>query len=171
MCIRDRSGNSGGITVNALHIVVPGLLGADVVISSAHADITCTGEPVCPGSDFVTGGGWITGTPTGAKGNFGVGGGIKNGGFWGHLEYIDHGPSGPKVHGTGVTGYTVITATTRRIDGTAEVNGRPGFTYTVMVSDNGEPGTNDTFSIQLSNGYSAGGILGGGNIEIHNPCN
>ena len=53
----------------------------------------------------------------------------------------------------------------------AKVNGHRGFTYQVDVSDNGEPGTNDTFSIRLSNGgveiYSASGKLEGGNIQLH----
>src|SRR3989449_2615150 len=66
------SGNNGDITVNALHVVVEGV--ADVIISSAHADITCGGA-VCPGGDFVTGGGWITGTPSGERGTVGVAGG------------------------------------------------------------------------------------------------
>lgn len=161
------SGNTGSTTVNALHIVVNGI--ADIVVSSAHADITCQAPPVC-GSDFVTGGGWITGTPSGQKGNFGVAGGIKNGAFWGHLEYIDHGPGGPTVHGTGVTAYVVVNATTRHIEGTAQVNGQSGFTYGVDVADNGEPGTNDTFKIALSNGYVASATLGGGNIKLHPPC-
>src|SRR5438093_8353591 len=120
------SGNTGDITVNALHVMVDGV--ADVIISSAHADITC-GGPVCPGGDFVTGGGWITGTPSGAKGNFGVAGGIKNGALWGHLTYIDHGPNGPKVKGTSVTAYAGVDSVTRHIEGTAEVNGQGGFTY------------------------------------------
>ncbi len=117
----------------------------------------------------MTGGGFITGTPSGAKANFGVAGGIKNGAFWGHLEYIDHGPNGPKVHGTGVTNYIIVDATSREIDGTAKVNGQGGFTYRVDVTDHGNP-HDDSFSIQLSNGYSAGGTLGGGNIQLHTPC-
>ncbi len=162
------SGNTGSITVNALHVIIPGV--ADVVVSSAHSDITCVSVPACTGRDFVTGGGFITGTPSGAKGNFGVAGGIKNDGtFFGHLEYIDHGPNGPKVHGTGVTKYTIIDTTTRAIDGTAQVNGQDGFTYHVVVTDHGNP-HDDSFSITLSSGYSAGGTLGGGNIKIHNPC-
>ncbi len=159
------SGNTGDITVNALHVVVDGV--ADVIISSAHADITC-GGPVCPGGDFVTGGGWITGTPSGERGTFGVAGGIKNGGLWGHLTYIDHGTN-MKVKGTGVTAYTVTGPTTRHIEGTAEIDGRSG-SYQVDVSDNGEPGRKDTFSIMLSNRYSASGLLIGGNIQLHQPC-
>jgi hypothetical protein len=157
---------SADITVNALHVIIDGV--ADVVISSAHADVACTGPPACPGGDFVTGGGWIN-TPSGARGNFGVAGGIKNGAFWGHLVYIDHG-TGLKVKGTGVTMYQVTGPTSRHIEGTAEVNGQPGFTYQVDVADNGEPGRNDTFALGLSNGYKAGGTLQGGNIQLHSPC-
>ena len=164
------SNGAGDITVNALHIKVPGV--ADVIVSSAHADITCQPAPpppVCAGADFVTGGGWITGTPSGAKANFGVAGGIKQGQFWGHLTYIDHGTNGPRVKGTGVTVYKVVNTTTRHIEGTAQVNGQDGFTYQVDVADNGEPGGSDTFTLQLSGGYGASGTLAGGNIQLHVP--
>jgi hypothetical protein len=157
----SKSGRTGERTVNALHVVVNGV--ADVVIAHAHADISC-GQAVCTiGHDFVTGGGWIA--PSGAKDTLGVAGGIKNGALWGHLTYIDH-SSGLKVKGTGVTAYVVVDATTRRIDGTAEINGQSG-TYQVYVADNGEPGRNDTFDIRLSTGYTAKGYLGGGNIQLH----
>ena len=164
----QRSNGPGDITVNALHVTVPGV--ADVIIASAHADITCPSPPpTCSGSDFVTGGGWIL-TSSGAKANFAVAGGIKNGGFWGHLEYIDHGNGHPKVHGTSVTAYTVTGPTTRHIEGTADIDGTPG-TYKVDVADNGEPGRNvDSFSLTLSTGYSASALLGGGNIQLHTPC-
>ena len=163
------SGRQGDITVDALHVNVPGV--ADVVVASAHADITCPppGQLTCNGGDFVTGGGWIT-TPSSARGTFAVAGGIKNGGYWGHLEYIDHG-TGMKVKGTGVTAYTVgQTVNTRHIEGTAEIDGTPG-TYKVDVADNGGPGVGvDTFSIILPSGYTASGYLGGGNIQLHMPC-
>lgn len=158
----------GDVTVNALHVIVPGV--ADVIIASAHADITCPGPPPppsCPGTDFVTGGGSIS-SPSAAKANFAVAGGIKNGAFWGHLQYIDHG-NGSKLKGTGVTAYNVIGPTTRHIEGTADIDGRSG-TYTVDVADNGEPGRDDTFALTLSTGYSAGGLLNGGNIQLHSPC-
>jgi hypothetical protein len=164
------SGGQGDITVNALHVIVDGV--ADVIIASAHADITCqpaSPPPGCNGDDFVTGGGWITGTPSGAKGNFGVAGGIKHGAWWGHLTYIDHGPNGTRVKGTGVTAYLVVNATTRHIEGNAQVNGTDGFTYNVDVVDNGEPGRDDVFTLRLSNGYSGSGTLAGGNIQLHKP--
>src|SRR5207247_9536621 len=140
----------------------------------AQAHITCQPAPSPPwpppsgpGTDFVTGGGWITGTPFGARANFGVGGGTKQGQSWGHLTYIDHGPNGPQVKGTGVTAYQVIEGTTtRHIEGTAQIDGQDGFTYTVDVADNGEPGRNDTFTIMLSNGYKATGTLASGNIPL-----
>ena len=166
----NNSGNSS-ITVNALHVTVNNpVTGSvtDVIIASAHADISCEGKPACTGGDFVTGGGWIV-PSSGARGNFAVAGGIKNNAFWGHLEYQDHG-TGLKVHGTGVTAYAVTGLTMRHIEGTAEVNGQPGFTYQVDVADNGEPGRQDTFAIMLSSGYTAAGSLPGGNIQLHQPC-
>jgi len=173
---RSVSGNSADITVNALHVTASNPITreqlADVVVSSAHADISCAAPPPPPTEckDFVTGGGWITGTPSGAKGNFGVAGGIKHGAFWGHLTYIDHGANGLKVKGTGVTGYERVDATTRRIRGTAEVNGEGAHTYEVLVTDLGEPGRNDRFDLRLSSRYSAAGSLGGGNIQLHENC-
>jgi hypothetical protein len=121
--------------------------------------------------DFVTGGGWIL-TAQGAKANFGVHGGIRNGAFWGGLNYIDH---GTKMHvkSTGVTGYTHLDEKTRQIGFNVTIDGVAG-TAVVTVTDNGEPGTRDRFNIQLSSGYSAGGELGGtakrgggGNIQLH----
>jgi hypothetical protein len=163
------SGDRGDITVNALRIKIPGLVAGtdtDIIIASAHADITCATPPSCPlDKDFITGGGYIT-PLTGGKGTFGVAGGIKNSGFWGHLTYIDHGAN-LKVKGTGVTAYTVTGPTSRQILGTCEINGAPG-TYKVDVEDNGEPGRGtDVFTITLSNGYTAGGTLAGGNIQLH----
>ena len=169
----QKSTRAGDITVNALHVTLITPAGTtDVVIASAHADVTCPppGQVSCTGGDFGTGGGWITGTPSTAKGNFAVAGGIKQGAFWGHLHYIDHG-TGMKAKGTGVTAYGPgATPTARHIEGTAEIDGVPG-TYSIDVADNGEPGRgSDTFSIRLSNGYTANGTLGGGNIQLHKPC-
>jgi hypothetical protein len=171
LIINEQTSSPGSITVNALHVTIPGV--ADIVVSSAHADIACQSPPpppppTCNSSDFVTGGGWIA--PASSKDNFAVAGGIKNAAFWGHLTYIDHGANGPTVKGTGVTAYKVTGPTSRHIEGTAEVNGQSGFTFKVDVADNGEPGRTDTFSLKLSNGYSASGMLDGGNIQLHNPC-
>ena len=158
------TGSNGGIRVRALHIVVPGLVpgtDTDVVIAEAHADIRC-GQRFCPrDKDFVTGGGRLV-DPTR---NFAVGGGIKNGEFWGHLLYINH-RTRLKAKGTAVTAYVVTGATTRHIEGTAEINGQPG-TYQVDIDDQGEPGVRDVIGLTLSNGETAAGTLDAGNIQLH----
>ena len=164
-----------------------------IILSAVIALLIGVGQPVGasiipPGGntipcDFVTGGGFIVGSGTsdlaaGAKANFAVGGGVKNGAFWGHLEYVDHSMSPPmQVHGTSVTGYAfgADPTTDRVIMGTARINGVDGYTYLVEVSDSDGPGPGrgvDKFSIELSNGYEAGfnygdGPIAGGNIQLH----
>jgi len=166
--VASASGDSGEVTVNALHIMLTDVLGnrTDVVVASAHADITCATQPGaggCDNKDFVTGGGWIT-KNDGARESFAVAGGP---GGWGHLQYIDHG-TGLKVKGTGVMAYGPgSTPTSREIDGTAEWTGGGSGRYHVEVADNGEPGRSDTFLLVLENGYGAAGTLDGGNIQLH----
>src|SRR5450432_3630620 len=53
------------------------------------------------------------------------------------------------------------------LDGTAQLGDGTKVTYTVSVADNGSDGSTDTFSISLSNGYSAGGTLTSGNIRVY----
>jgi hypothetical protein len=161
---------SNDITVRALHITIPGV--ADVVIAEAHADITC-GATTRESGDFVTGGGWITGTPSASKGHFAVAGGLKNGVDWGHLHYIDQG-AGWKVKGLDAP-RTTSTGCAFTLVGTAEVThpDQSGVTvveplpYTVHVTDGGEPGRlKDYFDITVG-AYSATGPLQGGNIQAH----
>src|SRR5689334_22817183 len=58
--------------------------------------------------DFITGGGFVF-TDAGQKANFGSHGGCKNGAFWGHVNYVDHGSfngeSPYHVDSTEITGY------------------------------------------------------------------
>src|SRR3989441_5804673 len=174
------SPGSREITVNAVHVTVTGLLQAEVILSSAHSDIngcpsSVGGEGGCPPApechDFVTGGGVIA-VGSGGRANFGFNAGMKPNATAadGHLNYIDH-TTGMHVKSINVASYTQTGATSRRFQGDAEVNGQAGFTYVVDVADNGEPGRHtDTFSISLSSGYSAGGPLEGGNIQLHKPC-
>lgn len=154
------------------------LHGAVTMITDTISVCSSTGDGTNPTGfcrDFVTGGGWIDGNSGNSskndKATFGVSGGIKNGNFWGQLSFNDHDKNnGVKVKSTSVTAYIVIDALTRQIEGTAKINGKGSFTYKVIVIDNGEPGTNDYFSLELSNGYSASGTLGGGNIQLHYKC-
>ncbi len=112
---------------------------------------------------FVTGGGWI---PLGKKkANFGFN--VKSSGdsTTGHLTYIDHSTK-MKVKSETMSSL-VITDNKATFTGDCKIDGVGGYTFTVEVEDNGEPGKNDIFNISLSDGYSAGGTLGGGNIQIH----
>ena len=51
--------------------------------------------------------------------------------------------------------------------GTIKLGNHQTITFAVDVTDNGTPGTRDTFAITASNGYSASGTLTGGNIMLH----
>jgi hypothetical protein len=162
------SSPTGNITVNALHVIVPGV--ADVVIASSHSDITCAGNACSSRNDFVTGGGFV---PSGrTRANFGVAGGLKNGSLWGHLVYLDHANNGVRVKAQTVTAYAPTGPNSRRIEyrGTCEVNGTPGQTCIVDVTDNGEPGRNDIFTMTVNNAPVPSGKLAGGNIQLHSPC-
>lgn len=119
--------------------------------------------------DFVTGGGWIHGSNS-AKSTFGVSGGAKDNNLRGNLSFQDHGRNGIKLKSTSITSYTAIDNVTRSIEGLATINGKETFTFKCIVSDNGEPGTNDSFSLEVSNGYYASGTLKSGNIQLHKNC-
>ena len=112
--------------------------------------------------DFLTGGGFII-RDSGAKANFGVGGGCKHGSpTWGHLEYIDHG-NGLNVHWTSITAYMEVDSSTdnkgrpigaRLICGTARTNQpfpNDNVNFVVRASDQGEPGVKDQFDIRVRN--------------------
>ena len=130
--------------------------------------------------DFITGGGFVF-TDSGAKANFGSHGGCKNGGFWGHVNYVDHGGymgvSPYHVNSFEITGYIMDNAspTGREICGWARTNADETVRFRVRMEDNGEPGVNDRFGIRLSNGYVVttrflgDGGPGGGNIQLHKP--
>lgn len=166
------SGNSGDIAVSAIHFFVCHCIEGHVGL--VRAGLTANGD-LPPSEDEcgkVTGGGWIAGTPSGEKGTFGVSGGIRRGEFWGHLTYNDHGEK-LKVKSTAVTGFQDDPANVngRIITYAVTIDGAPG-TATLRVVDNGEPGRNDIFDLQLSTGYHAAGDLGGaqpggGNIQLH----
>jgi hypothetical protein len=147
--------------------------------------------PAAAHCDFFTGGGFII-RDSADKGTFGVGGGCKNGELWGHLEYHDHG-SGLDVHWLTLTAYFTMGTDsgaendpkrtgTRALCGTARTNLYGDVDFALRVTDNGEPGDDDEFVIQLrKNGdivyttvfdsdHSLGGSgSGGGNIQLHKP--
>jgi hypothetical protein len=168
----DLTRGSADIQVTALHFWACDIEGR---VGIVHSGITVNGTPPPPEEHTcgkLTGGGWITGTPGGGKGTFGISGGIRRGEFWGHLNYIDH-DTGMHVSSTAVTGFDVdpTDANGRIIRYNVTIDGVAG-TATVRVVDNGEPGRDDIFDITLSTGYHAAGDLGGarpggGNIQLH----
>lgn len=124
----------------------------------------CTPPPSTPGAK-ITGGGWIDVLL--GKGTFGLVAKAGNDGTSsGNLTYQDHGVQDRTVKSTAITSVTVSN-NCAQILGTATVNGSGAFGFQVQVCDNGEPGTNDTFSINMSDGYVAAGTLRSGNIQIH----
>jgi hypothetical protein len=164
-------GSIGELTVNALHVTtrnaITGQELADVVLAMSNASIDC--QPGAgPSGSFTTGGGWIP--VAGGKANFGVHGGFEKDGITptGHLVYHDH-PANFRLESTSITGYGPF-ACGATITGNANSN-RGQVTFTVTVTDSGEPGTNDTFTIQVTGGTppypGASDNLGGGNIKVH----
>jgi hypothetical protein len=125
----------------------------------------CTVPPSTAGAK-VTAGGWIT--VVGGKGTFGLTAKASDTPS-GNLTYQDHGVLARTVKSTAVTSVTLTGAgNCAQILGTATVNGTGAVGFQVDVCDNGEPGKNaDTFSIVMGDGYTAGGTLGGGNVQIH----
>jgi hypothetical protein len=154
---------------------------------AASAVIAMTAIPVRAGfyyapspCDFITGGGFVF-TNDAEKANFGAHGGCKNGAFWGHVNYVDHGTfmgvTPYHVNSTEITGYILddVAPTGREICGFARTNAGESVRFRVRMEDNGEPGREDRFGIHLSNGYLvttrvlADGGPGGGNIQLHKP--
>jgi hypothetical protein len=157
------AGSTADLKVVALHVItidaVSGQVLADVQLAIAEAIIDC--QPGSgPAGGFVTGGGSIA--VPGGKGTFGfVGGTQPDGTQAGHLVYIDHGVQNLSVQSTSVTSNGCV------IQGSGTSDTGP-VTFTVTVTDRGEPGTNDTFSIQIpERAYSQTGSLEGGNIQTH----
>jgi hypothetical protein len=120
--------------------------------------------------DFATGGGFIT-APSGGHASFGFEAGFQGGtdqdaSLRGQVLYNDEGIE-LRMKSTSITAYLEKGPHSRRIQGTAEINGQDG-TYQLDVSD--DESASDSFAIRLSNGYSATGQLKGGHIEIHKRC-
>jgi hypothetical protein len=160
---------TGGVHAFALTDAQQFFEQADFLLDCAPAE-----QPPPAGSECgkVTGGGWIVSTPSGAKGTFGVSGGLQGDKFWGHLNYVDHG-TGLHVRSTAVTAYDNDPASANgRVIKYNVLIGTTAGTATVRVVDNGEPGAQDRFELTLSNSYTASGDLGGGrpgggNIQLH----
>jgi hypothetical protein len=169
------------------HIAVSGLfmsalLMAPLTFQSAPALAHVIPTPC----DFTTGGGFVL-SDSGNHANFGLVGGCKNGGFYGHVNFVDHDTAGffagLHVDSVSIDGYfeRFPGSGERDICGTARTNLPPpnntGIKFRARTEDNGEPGAGvDRFGLKLTNpstGESAVVVstrfLAGGNIQLHKP--
>ena len=132
-----------------------------------------------PSGEKVTGGGWIiaevTNTPPipGDKKTFGFNVQmVSPRQYKGELQYVDH-DFGYVVHSLSIDSLTIsVDGTTASFTGTCRVNGVKGYSFTVNVEDNGEPGVGvDRFQISIIGlgltYYIDNPLLSGGNIQIH----
>jgi len=117
----------------------------------------------------ITQGGQIT-TDHGDVANFGGNASGLAGVASGQEQYLDHGPAEPlDAHSISVVSIICnADRTAANIFGQASVDGAGSVGYEIDVQDKGEPGTNDTYRIRLSNGYDSGmHKLDAGNVQIH----
>ncbi len=156
----------------------PQLPGADVISACADNNrngVADTGEAcgtatkawILPSSTSgqTTGGGQIWNATHTDKIAFGFTAKSTSTGVKGECSVVD--PSANvKVKCTDATAL-VQGATHATFFGNATVNG-VATTYRIDVDDLGEPGAGrDTFSIQTTTGYTAGGVLTNGNVQVH----
>src|SRR6266568_7167686 len=161
-----------------------GLLVALLLLKSTPVAIAHIVPSPC---DFTTGGGFVI-TDSGNHANFGLVGGCKNGGFFGHVNFVDHDTAGIfaglHVSSDTIDGYFEPAAgsNVRDICGTADTNNPafPTVKFRARTEDNGEPGIGvDKFGLKLTatsgplSGASGVVIttrpLAGGNIQLHKP--
>ncbi|MBW8039670.1 MAG: PKD domain-containing protein [Planctomycetes bacterium] len=191
-----QSPTTTSVSTTATHVyTVPGIYVVTVTIidqcgnSATDSIIVVVYDPI---AGFTTGGGWfipdadsfIDGqavTDTRSKAHFGFVVkyklGVSNPG--GNLGF-KYKAGGIDLDSTSMEWMVVQSATKVRFKGEATVNGQGPYTFKVTAEDNGQPGTNDTFQIEIWMGvvadtenapptpkHKAKGILGGGNIKIH----
>jgi len=169
-------------------VLVPlATVAASRVVAQVNGSGSCPPGQVCPSPvpepcDFVTSGGFVL-TDTLNMANFGAHGGCKNGQFWGHVNYVDHGGFAGRVpyhiDSILITGYLtpVQGSNIRDICGVARTNAAEPqpVRFRVRLVDNGEPGIADLFGIRLSNTYHLtprplnNGQGGGGDVQLHEP--
>jgi hypothetical protein len=159
----------------------PQLPGADAITACAdsNANSSCdAGEPVGEATKAwiyptstagqTTGGGQIDNAAGDAKIAFGFTAKSDANGLKGECTVVDISPAtNIKVKCLDVT--TLVQSGTHSFfAGHATVNG-VATDYRIDVDDLAEPGKGrDTFKIQTSSGYTVGGVLTNGNIQVHN---
>ena len=148
--------------------------GFDVYRFTTCQGLGCVTPPPPNSPGQATGGGQVSteqaemsisrGIGAGGRANFAFDAEYSGGVVSGDLTYVDHGQK-KNVESTSVTSFT-RTGSKASFGGVARVDGRSGVSFTVEVEDFGEPGSADTFKIVLGDGYTAGGVLLKGNIQV-----
>jgi hypothetical protein len=114
----------------------------------------------------VTGGGQVFNATNTDQVAFGFNAKNSNGTPKGECNLVDPTGANTKIKCLDVTAL-VESGTHATFFGNATINGA-ATTYRIDINDLGEPGAgHDTFTIQTASGYSAGGVLVHGNIQIH----
>ena len=162
-----------GNTIHNVTALSAGRGNAGAEISDIYADIDATPSfdfalsggqpppPPPPSGCKVTGGGTI---PTGpaSEGTFSLNVHV---GLKGKVQYRDG--AAADFRSTRLTEVRCNLATHRASISGEGINNGQMVTFTVDVIDNGESGSTDVFGISLTDGYSRGGTLRSGNIQLH----
>lgn len=171
-------------TLFIVALVASALMFRDTPVAKAHI--------VPSPCDFTTGGGFVL-TDSGNHANFGLIGGCKNGGFFGHLNFVDHDTTntvggvccaGLHVNGP-VSAYfePVAGSNVRDLCGTADTNLFGTVKFRARTEDNNDPNPGgagvDRFGLKITGvsppftGATAvvvtTRVLAGGDIELHKP--
>jgi hypothetical protein len=123
-----------------------------------------------PGSGgFITGGGNFL--RDSHKCTFGFAAKVQGAGAQGNLEFQDR-DANKDVKSQVMQVVYAANSIDGYFGGTCRVNGAAGYTFFVQIHDRGEPGRNDDLTIWIFDSlnnivYTAGGLLSGGNIVIH----
>ena len=174
------------ITRWMLTLLVAGLTAAVVIFTGTRVAKAHIVPFPC---DFTTGGGFVI-TDNGYHANFGLVGGCKHDGFFGHVNFVDHDETGEfaglHVSSDSIDAYfePAPGSNVRDICGTADTNFFGTVKFRARTEDNSDPSPGDgrgvdKFGLKLTGvsppytGISAvivsTRVLAGGHIELHKP--
>ena len=160
----------------------PALPGADLIVACADTDNDGVRDPSEPCGEAtkawllptstpgqVTGGGHVLNPTDGEEVAFGFNAKADESRIIGNCTVVDKAPARNVKIKCLTVDSLVQTGNAATFFGQAEING-VATNYRIDVTDNGEPGAGrDSFTIQTSSGYSAGGTLDNGNVQVHTP--
>jgi len=167
LVVNQRTANAPGqdpsVTMIGMHVLTDD--GFDAVVCGTRSGISDVQQVSSAECDEVAGGGWFPNTSCPRNTTFNLAAGTYQGKGWGHLGYKDP-CAGLDLKTMAMIEYSVVDDATRQIKYRVELGDQAGVA-TVLVSDRGGSGQPEVFAISLSNGYGAGGEIGGGLIQIH----